>query len=59
MEGAFFLDIVVGKRAPVLELFPSEDEALLVGWDAVARVSHCCHWSRGGLPTPPCPESWP
>ena len=25
MEGGFLLDVVVGKRAPVFELFPGED----------------------------------
>ena len=30
MESRLFLDIVVGKCAPVLELFASEDQTLLV-----------------------------
>ena len=33
MEGGFLLDIVVGKGSAVLELFTSEDESLLVGWN--------------------------
>ena len=35
MEGALLLDIVVGEGASVLQLFPSEDETLLVGRDAL------------------------
>jgi len=34
MEGGLFLDIVVGERTPVLELFASEDKALLIGRDS-------------------------
>merc|ERR1711967_802 len=34
-EGALLLDVVVGKRAPVLELLARKDEALLVGGDAL------------------------
>jgi len=35
VEGALLLDVVVSKRAPVLELFASEDETLLVRGDAL------------------------
>ena len=34
MEGRLLLDVVVGQRAPILELLASEDQALLVRWDA-------------------------
>jgi len=33
MEGAFLLDVVIGKSSAVLELLPGEDESLLVGRD--------------------------
>ena len=35
MKGALLLDVVVGKSAAVLELLAGEDEALLVGGDAL------------------------
>ena len=35
MEGALLLDIVVREGASVLQLFPGEDETLLVGRDAL------------------------
>jgi len=35
MEGRFFLDIVVGQGAPILELLAGEDQSLLVGWDSL------------------------
>ena len=35
MEGALLLDVVVRKRAAILELFACEDKALLVGRDAL------------------------
>jgi hypothetical protein len=35
VKGGFFLDIVVRKGAPVFQLLPGEDEALLVRWDAI------------------------
>ena len=34
VEGRLLLDVIVGQCAPVLELFPSEDESLLIWWDA-------------------------
>ena len=34
MQGRFLLDIVIAKGASIFELFASEDETLLVGWDA-------------------------
>ena len=34
VEGRFFLDVVVREGAPILELLPREDEALLIGRDA-------------------------
>ena len=43
VQRGLFLYVVVGKGAAVLELLAREDEALLVGRDA--------------LPGPPCPES--
>jgi hypothetical protein len=38
VEGGFFLDIIVRKGTPVFQLLPSEDEALLVRWNAVKIV---------------------
>ena len=35
MKGRLLLDVVVREGAAVLELFTSEDEALLVGWDTL------------------------
>lgn len=35
MEGRLFLDVVVGEGTAVFELLASEDQALLVGWDAL------------------------
>ena len=35
MQCALLLDVVVGERAAVFELLAGEDEALLVGWDAL------------------------
>ena len=34
VEGRFFLNIVIGKGASILELLTSEDKALLIGWDS-------------------------
>ena len=34
MEGRFFLNIVIGKGASILELLSSEDKTLLIGWDS-------------------------
>ncbi len=33
MEGRFFLNVVIGKSATILELFTSEDQPLLVWWN--------------------------
>ena len=35
MEGRLFLDVVVAQGAAILELLASEDESLLVWWDAL------------------------
>jgi hypothetical protein len=35
MECGLLLDVVVGESAAVFELFAGEDQALLVGWDAL------------------------
>ena len=35
MKGGLLLGIVVGEGAVILELFVSEDGALLIGWDTV------------------------
>ena len=35
VESRFLLDIVVGQRSSVFQLLASEDQALLVGWDAL------------------------
>ena len=35
VKGRLLLDIVVGKSSAILQLLSSENEALLVGWNAV------------------------
>ena len=35
VERALLLDVVVRKRAAVLQLLAREDETLLIGWDAL------------------------
>ena len=35
MKSGLLLDVVVRKGAAILELLASEDETLLVGWDAL------------------------
>ena len=35
MESRFFLDVVIGECSSIFELLSSEDESLLVGWDAL------------------------
>jgi len=35
VEGGLLLDVVVGEGSAVFELLSSEDESLLVGWDAL------------------------
>jgi hypothetical protein len=35
VKGALLLNVVVGKSATILELFPGENQALLVGRDAL------------------------
>ena len=35
MQSALFLDVVVCKRAAVLQLLACKDQSLLVGWDAL------------------------
>jgi len=34
MESGLLLDVVVTKSTSILELLSSEDESLLIGWDA-------------------------
>ena len=43
MEGGLLLDVVVRERAPVLQLLPREDEALLVGRDALLVLDLLLH----------------
>jgi len=38
MKGALLLDIVVRKSPPILELFPGEDQTLLIGRDSMWKV---------------------
>ena len=38
VEGGLLLDVVVQRDTSVFELFASEDEALLVWWNAVWHV---------------------
>ena len=35
VKGRFLLDVVIREGTTVLQLFASEDQALLVGWDAL------------------------
>ena len=35
VKGGLLLDVVVGQGAAVFELFASEDQALLIGWDTM------------------------
>ena len=35
MEGRLLLDVVVGEGAAIFKLLASEDQALLVGWNAL------------------------
>ena len=58
VEGGLLLNVVVRKGAAILELLPSEDQALLVRRDAVGRETGGENTNVMGL-TPPCPESWP
>jgi len=34
VEGGFLLDVIVGQGSAVFQLFPSEDESLLIGRDS-------------------------
>ena len=34
VEGGLLLDVVIGEGSAVFELLSSEDESLLIGWDA-------------------------
>ena len=34
LSGMYLLNIVVGERATIFELFAGEDQTLLIGWDA-------------------------
>ena len=43
MESRLLLDIVVGERSSVLQLFPGEDETLLVRRDAFFVLDLCLH----------------
>jgi len=39
MKGRFLLNVVVGKGAAILELFTGKDKTLLVGGDAICRIT--------------------
>ena len=41
MESAFLLDVIIRERTTVLELFTSEDEALLVWRDTLFVLDLC------------------
>jgi len=43
VEGGLLLDVVVRERAPVLQLLPREDEALLIGRDALLVLDLLLH----------------
>ncbi len=43
MQRGLLLDVVVGERAAVLELFPGENETLLVRWDALLVLDFRLH----------------
>ncbi len=43
MKGGLLLDVVVRKRASILELLASEDEPLLVRGNALLILNLCFH----------------
>ena len=43
MKGALLLDVVVGERAAILELLPSEDKTLLVRGNALLVLNLLLH----------------
>ena len=47
VEGGLLLDVVVGQGAAVLELLASEDQALLIGWDALLVLDLGLHVVNG------------
>ena len=38
MERRLLLDVIIRECAPVLKLFTSKDQPLLVGWDAITGI---------------------
>jgi len=43
VKGGFLLDVVVGERAAIFELFSCEDQSLLLWWDAFFVLDFCLH----------------
>ena len=43
MKGAFFLNVVVRKSAPIFQLLTSEDKTLLVWWDTLLVLNLALH----------------
>jgi hypothetical protein len=52
VEGGLFLNVVVRKSTSVLQLFASEDQTLLVGWNARWRVQCFAMIDRYGSYSP-------
>jgi hypothetical protein len=43
VKGRFLLNVVIREGAAVFELFASEDETLLVGWDSFLVLNLALH----------------
>merc|ERR1719219_2082173 len=43
VESALLLDVVIRESPPILQLLPSEDEPLLVGWDSLLVLDLSLH----------------
>ena len=49
VQGGFLLNVVIGQRATVLELFAGEDQTLLVGWNTLLVLRAVSIWKRNFL----------
>lgn len=52
MERRLLLDVIIRECATVLKLFPSKDQPLLVGWDAITGVRSGSNLKRGTVYIP-------
>jgi len=43
VEGRFFLNVVVAEGSAIFELLSSEDQSLLIGWDALLVLDLSLH----------------